>query len=160
MMLATTAPAATEKDHMNIERENIAAQARGWIGTPYRHQASLMGIGCDCLGLVRGVWRQTHGHEPERTPPYAPGWAEGGRRELLIEAANRHFVPVDMAGLLTGDLLLFRWRPHLPAKHAAIATSPGTMVHAQQGAAVCEIAISNWWRRHLAAVFRFPGMDD
>jgi len=30
-----------------------------------------------------------------------------------------------------GDVLLFRWQPHLPARHVGIATSPSTMVHAQ-----------------------------
>ncbi|MGG2476222.1 peptidase P60, partial [Rhizobium sp. BR5] len=29
----------------------MLALAQGWIGTPYRHQASLQGVGCDCLGL-------------------------------------------------------------------------------------------------------------
>jgi cell wall-associated NlpC family hydrolase len=38
-----------------ISRSAIVAEARTWIGTPYRHQASLKGVGCDCLGLVRGV---------------------------------------------------------------------------------------------------------
>ena len=35
--------------------EAVIAAARGWIGTPYLHQASLKGVGTDCLGLVRGV---------------------------------------------------------------------------------------------------------
>ena len=43
----------------------IVAEARSWIGTPYRHQTSVKGIGCDCLGLVRGVWRACLGREPE-----------------------------------------------------------------------------------------------
>ena len=47
-----------------MKREDIVAAARGWIGTPYRHQASLKGAGCDCLGLVRGVWREMVGPEP------------------------------------------------------------------------------------------------
>jgi NlpC/P60 family putative phage cell wall peptidase len=42
-------------------RTRIIAEARAFIGTPYRHQASLQGVGCDCLGLVRGVWRAIHG---------------------------------------------------------------------------------------------------
>ncbi|MEM1422329.1 MAG: peptidase P60, partial [Pseudomonadota bacterium] len=37
--------------------DQIAYEASRWIGTPYRHQASLRGVGCDCLGLLRGVWR-------------------------------------------------------------------------------------------------------
>ncbi len=36
----------------------LVTAARGWIGTPYIHQASLKDIGCDCLGLLRGVWRE------------------------------------------------------------------------------------------------------
>src|SRR3989338_4143365 len=53
-----------------LTRQAIVAAARSWIGTPYRHQASLKGAGCDCLGLVRGVWRELYGDEPEAPPPY------------------------------------------------------------------------------------------
>ena len=41
-----------------MSRDAIVAEAHRWIGTPYRHQASLRGVGCDCLGLLRGVWRE------------------------------------------------------------------------------------------------------
>ncbi len=134
----------------------IVAEARAWIGTPYRHQASLRGVGCDCLGLVRGVWRAVQGREPEPVPAYAPDWAEAARDEPLVAAARRHLVEVDARGPLAGDLLLFRWRTGLAAKHAAIATGPCAMVHAHDGAAVAEVALSPWWRRRLAHVFRFP----
>ena len=40
-----------------MTRADIVAAARRWVGTPYVHQASLIHVGCDCLGLVRGVWR-------------------------------------------------------------------------------------------------------
>ena len=39
-----------------IERETIVRCARGWLGTPYHHQASMKSVGCDCLGLIRGLW--------------------------------------------------------------------------------------------------------
>ena len=42
-------------------------------------------------------------------------------------------------------MLLFRFREHLPAKHCAIATSRGAMIHAHDGATVCEVAIHPWW---------------
>ena len=137
--------------------EKIVAEARSWIGTPYRHQASLKGVGCDCLGLLRGVWRGVMGDEPERAPPYSAGWAESGGAEALLDAARRHLVEVPDRAVEAGDVLLFRFRAHLPAKHCAVATSPDTMVHAHDGAAVCEVAIRPWWGRHLAGVFRFPG---
>ena len=39
-------------------RPHIVAAARRWLGTPYHHQATRQGVGADCLGLVRGVWRE------------------------------------------------------------------------------------------------------
>ena len=69
-----------------ITRENIVAEARAWIGTPYLHQASLRGAGCDCLGLVRGLWRALIGPEPEAPGAYTRDWAEASFEERLAEA--------------------------------------------------------------------------
>jgi NlpC/P60 family putative phage cell wall peptidase len=143
---------------MSVLRQDIVAETRRWIGTPYQHQASLKGVGCDCLGLVRGVWRAVVGKEPERAPPYAPDWAEATGNESLADAAARHLIAIASTDIAPGDLILFRWRANLPAKHAAIVTAPGTMVHAHDGAAVAEVAIAPWWRRRLAYAFKFPGV--
>jgi len=72
--------------------DRIVAAARAWIGTPYRHQASVKGVACDCLGLVRGVWRDCLGPEPEAAPPYGASWAESAApgTDPLAEAAGRH----------------------------------------------------------------------
>jgi NlpC/P60 family putative phage cell wall peptidase len=144
---------------MTLTRNQIVAETRTWIGTPYQHQASLKGAGCDCLGLVRGVWRAVIGDEPERAPPYAPDWAEATGEESLAAAAARHLIPIAPSDVAPGDVLLFRWRANLPAKHAAIVTAPDKMVHAHDGAAVAEVVIAPWWRRRLAYAFRFPGVD-
>ncbi len=141
---------------MTPTREAIIVEARAWIGTPYRHQASLKGVGCDCLGLVRGIWRSVIGDEPERTPPYAPDWAEAASGEALANAAARHLIALPLDAFEPGDVVLFRWRNHLPAKHAAIIATADTMVHAHDGVAVAEVAIAPLWRRRLAYAFRFP----
>ncbi len=137
----------------------VISEARRWIGTPYRHQASLRGVGTDCLGLVRGVWRALYQVEPEATGPYSPNWAETGRKERLAEAAGRYMTPVPTGEQQPGDLLLFRWRKHLPAKHAAILSTPERMIHAHEGSSVCEVYLNAWWHRHLAFVFKFPEQD-
>ncbi len=155
-MMAEAATPATEASM--IEREMIAQMARGWIGTPYLHQASVKGVGTDCLGLVRGVWREIFDGEPESVPPYAPGWAEAGAGETLVAAARRHLDEIATDAFGAGDVLLFRFRPHLPARHAGIATSATHMIHAQDHAKVSEIALSPWWRRRLSHAFRFPGV--
>jgi NlpC/P60 family putative phage cell wall peptidase len=141
-------------------RHTIVDTAIAWLGTPYRHQASLKGVGCDCLGLVRGVWRELYGGEPEAMPAYTADWAEAKGLDTLAEAAGRHMPPVRLDEATTGDLLLFRWRENLPAKHAAILISPERFLHAHDGACVATAALSPWWRRRAAFAFRFPGVTD
>lgn len=143
-----------------MRRDEIVDAARLWLGTPYHHQASLRGVGCDCLGLVRGVWRDLCGDEPEAPPPYSPSWAESLRQETLALAAKRHLLPLETVEAQPGDVLLFRWREHLPAKHCAFLATPGSIIHAHDGAAVAEVAFTPWWRRHLSHAFSFPGVTD
>jgi NlpC/P60 family putative phage cell wall peptidase len=143
-----------------VSRTDIVEAARHWLGTPYHHQASLRGVGCDCLGLVRGVWRDLYGPEPEAPPPYSPTWAESLGEETLAVAASRHLLPLPREEVRAGDVLLFRWRGHLPAKHCAILTAPDRILHAHDGAQVSEVAFTSWWRRHLSHAFSFPEVTD
>ncbi|RYB03952.1 NlpC/P60 family protein [Lichenibacterium ramalinae] len=137
-------------------RDDVVASARRFIGTPYHHQAALAGAGCDCLGLVRGVWRDLYGAEPEVPPPYTPDWGEVGEAEPMLEAARRHLVPVDLAAAGPGDVVLFRLRPGCPAKHAAILSDGGRMIHAQSRDRVREVAVGTWWWRRAVAGFGWP----
>lgn len=145
-----------------LERDAIVAAARGWIGTPYVHGQSLRGAGSDCLGLVRGLWRELIGPEPEPTPPYSPGWAEERAAETLLEAARRRLVSVPVEAAEPGAVLLFRWRPEWPAKHCAVLSAgragAGRMIHAYQGRRVGEDAIPDAWARRVCAAFDFPGV--
>jgi NlpC/P60 family putative phage cell wall peptidase len=68
----------------------------------------------------------------------------------------RHLIAVEPDEIAAGDVLLFRWRDGCVAKHAAIASGAGTMIHAHDGAAVCEVTLAPWWQRRLGFVFRFP----
>jgi NlpC/P60 family putative phage cell wall peptidase len=162
-------------------RTHIVTLARTWLGTPYHHQASLKGAGTDCVGLVRGIWRELYGTEPQALPAYTRDWAEAHGRETLLEAARRHLVEIPYAEVQPGDILIFRWRRTAPAKHCAVlstlpalplaasgervgvrgshagaALGNATMIHALEGAPVCEVSLSPWWRRHMAGAFAFP----
>jgi NlpC/P60 family putative phage cell wall peptidase len=143
-----------------IARAAIVAEAQSWIGTPYRHQASLKGVGCDCLGLIRGVWRAFLGDEPEKAPAYTADWAEARGAETLAEAAARHLIAIRVDDVGVGDILLFRWRANLPAKHAGVLAANDEFIHAQQGAVVACVALTPWWRRRVAFAFRLPGVTD
>ena len=137
-------------------RETVVAAARRYLGTPYHHQAALAGAGCDCLGLVRGVWRDLYGAEPEIPPPYTPDWGETGGEEPMLAAARRHLVEVGRDAAGPGDVVLFRMRPGAVVKHAAILTHDGRMIHAQSRDRVREVAYDGWWRRHAVAAFGWP----
>lgn len=139
-------------------RNDIIAEAREWIGTPYRHQHSTKGAGCDCLGFVRGVYREVIGPEPETPPNYSPSWGEADRREVLLTAAQRHLVAIDDPQ--PGDVLIFRMKRGMIAKHCGIVSSATHMIHAYQGAdGVAESALVPFWRSKIVGTFRYPGVD-
>jgi len=135
--------------------EAVVAAAKGWLGTPYRHQASRRHVGCDCLGLVLGVWSELYGAAPEAPGAYAPDWAGGGPGDPLLEAARRHCL--EKAGAPeAGDLVLFRWKRNLPARHAGIMVAQDRFIHAYEGHAVLISALVPQWRSRIAGVFGFP----
>lgn len=137
----------------------IVAAARSWIGTPYLHQASTKAAGTDCLGLLRGVWREVIGAEPVAVPAYSADWSEASGREDLLAAASAWLIAKRLAEEAPGDVLLFRMRPGAVAKHLGIAARVGaeaSFVHAYTGHGVVETALSTPWRRKIVARFQFP----
>lgn len=137
--------------------------ARSWLGTPYRHQASVKGEGADCLGLLRGVWRELFGAEPQQSPPYRADWAEVGGEETLLLTARRWLREIPVESACKGDVLLFRMTPESPAKHCAILSDgelvggdEPRMIHAYWGRSVVESWMGVWWRRRLVAAFAWP----
>ena len=137
----------------------VLTEARSWIGTPYLHQGSVKGTGTDCLGLLRGVWRQVMGREPEVVPPYTEDWAEPGRQEVLLDAAGRWLCRKPSGMVDVGDVLLFRMRQGSIAKHLGIQSEVGPaerFIHAYTGHGVIESPLSLPWQRRIVARFTFP----
>ena len=138
----------------------VVEEAQSWIGTPYRHQASLKSVGCDCLGLVRGVWRSLYGDEPEALKAYSADWAEAGETDALIDAARRHFIERSKSDMVAGDVILFRWKPAHAAKHLGILVSEQAFIHAYEGHAVMNSALVPQWRSRIAGAFSFKPIKD
>lgn len=132
--------------------ERILAEARTWLGTPFLHGASLKGKGCDCVGFVVGVWRAC-GYELPDIPPYTSDWPYQSGDPLLLQA-QRYLTLKEPTAWSAGDVLFFRWRPHEPVGHVALASSTSTMIHAHEGACVTEVHMHPAWQRRLAAAGR------
>ena len=146
---------------------SVLTEVRTWIGTPYQHQMSLKGVGCDCIGLVRGVWRAQHGSEPCTMPTYSPDWAEVGAQDRLIAGLSAHFEAVAVEAVRPGDVIAFRMKPDAVAKHVAIlSTGVGVgdpaakIIHAYWGHAVVESWLGPFWRKCAVAGFRFPALKE
>ncbi len=149
----------------------IVRAARGWLGTPYHDQASVKGVGCDCLGLIRGVWREVVGPEPMPVPPYSRDWGEAGPQEVLVEAARAAMIELPIEAARTGDVVLFRMRQGAIAKHAGILSSRrdhgghsrrntcSYFIHAYERTGVIEEPLTEAWARRIAFAFRFPAPD-
>ena len=137
-------------------RAAVLACAESWLHTPYRHQSSVKHVGTDCLGLIRGIWRELYGAEPETPPAYTPDWAEITGDETLRDAAARWLTPVTTPQ--PGDALLFRMAPLAPCKHIGILCAPDRILHAYWGKSVVQSHFAPVWQRRHVASFAFPSL--
>ncbi|SFR04724.1 NlpC/P60 family protein [Poseidonocella sedimentorum] len=143
---------------MSASGAEVVRAARQWIGTPYVHQGRCLGAGCDCLGLILGVWGALGGPRFAKLPRYSPDWAESGSTEQLLGAATDHLVPASGAQA-EGQVLLFRLRDRAVAKHLGILSQTGAaprFIHAYSGHGVVESPLSEPWARRIVARFEFP----
>jgi NlpC/P60 family putative phage cell wall peptidase len=141
---------------MTADPALVIAAARSWLGTPYHDQASLRGVGCDCLGLARGVWREVVGNEPFPIRPYSRDWGETGPHEVLANGAASMLIPIAMSDVGPGALVLFRMAPRAIAKHVGILTSSDRFIHSYERLGVVEEILTPTWARKIAFAFLFP----
>jgi cell wall-associated NlpC family hydrolase len=135
--------------------DEILAAARQCLGTPFRHQGRLLGVGLDCAGVAIHVARQIgvghldvsgYGRTPvdgqlERSldTPALPGARRKGRRAA------------------PGDLLLMRFAGD--PQHLAITTGD-TLIHAYESVGqCCEHRLSSMWAARIVRVYRFRGIE-
>ncbi len=141
-----------------MNRNDIIGEATCWLGTPYHHRASLKGVGCDCLGLVRGIYRGLYGPEPQSVPAY-PQHNDGSESERLIAALEAHLRRTAAPGK-PGDIIVFRLRRNFPARHCGVLMEPARFIHAVSGRSVAQVTLSDWWLKRIAGCFAFPGVED
>ena len=106
--------------------------------------------------MVRRTMSDRYGAESETPPGYSRDWGEASGAETLLAAASRHLLPIATQAAGAGDVIVFRLRAGLAAKHAAILTGPGSFVHAMEGAPVTEVtgAMNRYPRRDSVSMKR------
>lgn len=139
-----------------MSRTDVVRAARRWLGTPYRHMSARRGAGCDCLGLVCGVWRDLGGETIE-LPAYRADWRDSRHAEELLSLAERRLVrrsgPPE-----AGQVMLFQLQGAATPRHCGITIDDHVFIHAQEGRGVVLASLSGGWRRRVVATFDFPDL--
>ena len=142
---------------------DIVKKAEAWLGTPYRHRSSAQGLGCDCVGLIIGLYQTHHPMTQIKVPDYVPDWAEVSHQETLIKGLRQYLRPIDPKEARLGDVLVFRMKDHAMAKHAAILSAglsiddaKAQIIHAYWGQGVVRSWLRPFWRKHIVGAFVFP----
>ena len=139
---------------MSASTNAIIAATRGWIGTPYRHQGCLKGSGCDCLGLIRGVWQEIYGEPATEIPPYAQFEKDVAGAARLLNAAQKYLHEGE-APPRPGQVILFQLRRQMPPRHCAILVSNFKFIHAQERLGVVEVNLDKKWMRRIHSIYSF-----
>lgn len=134
-------------------RADIVAAARSMIGTPWRHQGRLPGVGLDCGGLLIAV-AEAVGH------PVAPigRYPRSPDGVALKAAMDERFDRIDADEAEAGDFVLF-WiseasrHPQHTGVISTVHGAPG-LIHAFSGVGVVEVSFTAEWRARADAFFR------
>jgi len=146
-------------------RERIVTEAREWLGTPYHHQQATKGVGCDCVGLIRGVGVVCGAMKPREIE-----WATFGaysRRpnpRHMLKGMRTFLVELSPGEERDGDIAWLAWREDLPM-HLAILATDGTgtprMIHSYSDAGrVVEHGVTDEWRRRIVSFWRYPELEE
>lgn len=114
--------------------------ARSCIGTPFRHQGRVPGVGLDCVGVIVCALRAV-GIEPCEPGHYSMDPDPG----ILLDCIKRvgHRVPRDRA--IPGDMLAMWWSRETMPKHVAMLVEPDRIVHAYRSyRCVLEEGVAQW----------------
>ena len=143
---------------MTLNQQAVIQATNAWIGTPYRHQASRINVGCDCLGLVRGVWRELYGCDAAPVPPYAQFGRDHVGASQLLDAAQQ-FLQFKDQQLKAGYVVLFQLHKKLPPRHCGIMLSDTHFVHAQERLGVIKVCLDHNWITRIHSTYSFPQKD-
>lgn len=113
------------------QRNQVVAEARSWIGTPYRGWSCLKGAGTDCGQLIYGVFRAC-GLVPEVTLPkdYSLQVAQHRASTEYIETVDKYFRDIPESEVQPGDLVVYKLG-HAFAHAAIIVSWPSFIIQAE-----------------------------
>jgi NlpC/P60 family putative phage cell wall peptidase len=145
---------------MTVSREAIVAEARTWLGVPWLHQGWRKEIGCDCIGLVRGVGHALGLFDASDENPVNArfiGYPREPNPALMRAALALYLFPAERHAIWPGDVLWLRFDGE--PRHLAILADGGNVIHALESVGkVVEHRLDERWAQRCIGSWRFPGV--
>lgn len=139
-------------------RAEVVEIARTWLATPYRHQASVKGLGVDCVGFLVGVALEAGLISHELAAALPTDYSRQPSGGQLRRAMAQHMTPIPIATVEPGDVCLVAFV--VEEQHLVMITrpSPLSIIHCgRQG--VVEHRMDEAWRRRITRAYRFRGVQ-
>lgn len=122
-----------------MTREQVVAEARTWLGTPYHRRSAIKGVGCDCATLLYAIYRNCGViQEDEDIGAYTDDWWSHTSEENYMLRVVRHAEKIaERVGYTSdkvepGNLLLMKAANSRVYNHGAIVTAWPRIVHCIQ----------------------------
>lgn len=141
---------------MSMQREQLLAVARSWLGTPYHHQGRVRGIGADCIGFITGVIAQASGRQVQAPIHYGRYPDPAGA--LAAIAASGEGTPIDPAAALPADVVYMRIARQ--PQHFGFVSTQGRILHCVEPAGVVEVDLSAWMRQRILYAWRLRIVEE
>lgn len=110
------------------ERARVIAEAKTWLGTPFRHQQDKKGAGVDCAMLLVRVYAHVGVIPKDFDPrPYSEQWFLHRDEERFLGFVRQLGAEVERPPL-PGDVLVYRFGRCFA--HGAIVIDEGHVLHA------------------------------
>lgn len=134
-------------------RSQIVEEARKWLGTPFHHNARVLGHGIDCYGVVEMVGRALGVHIPENIV-----YSRIPDESELLGYMDTYAVRIPLLEAKPGDIVILPFDKKM--RHMAILTDLG-MLHAYERAGkVIEHSVDEIWKRMFRRAYQYPGVID
>ena len=133
-------------------RQQVVECARSFLGTPFKHQGRLKGMGIDCAGLIIKV-----AHELSISSFDFTAYSRDPDSTEMQQYLQFHLIEAPSSQRLAGTIVHMRFVGE--PKHVGILTSPTSIIHAYESIGKCvEHTLDSKWSRRIISAFDYPGV--
>lgn len=149
-----------------MTRAEILAEARSWVGTPWKHGQMTKHAGADCLGFLAGIALALGYVDATRAARDEKFRAYGRSPDpaMLDEACEAYLDPIPTATGV-GDVLRMTPPRGVYAQHFALVSAfdavPTRIIHCTNAypRQVTEHSIDDAWRARIKRVYAWRGVE-